>query len=196
MVLKENKDLVSSDVLTVKNGLIHGYENKTIGEIKSLLNLSEGCTVSFFDSSDLSGSEADDDSYASNSFYAKVTDDQNNETYLSFGTASYRLGEIKTSCTNTSKKLSFKKGTLTASVSLENYTKNLPLTIIAAQYDNSGKLINFACADKISTDTEDEISVDLNITETENTTVKIMLFNDTDSVSPYLNSVTLKPVVK
>lgn len=196
VVLKENKDLVSSDVLTIKNGLIHGYENKTIGEIKSLLNLSEGCTVSFFDSSDLSGSEADDNLYASNSFYAKVTDDQNNETYLSFGTASYRLGEIKTSCTNTSKKLSFKKGTLTASVSLENYTKNLPLTIIAAQYDNSGKLINFACADKISTDTEDEISVDLNITETENTTVKIMLFNDTDSVSPYLNSVTLKPIVK
>lgn len=195
IVQSKPESVVSSETLTIKDGVINGFGGKTIAEIKNALTLSDGCSIGFFDSA-ASDSAVSDDSLAARTMYAKVTDSSGKELYLTFGTADFEIGEIKTVCTDTSKKYAYKNGTLTAEVSVKNYTDDLKMCLVIAVYDNEGKLIDLSVGSKDKYEEDDSITAQLNIKNAENTKVKVMLFDSLGHLKSYLEAVRLTQTAK
>ena len=185
---------LSSDRYFVDGEYINGYYGLTAGELVSYAVVSEGASVEVFEEDEIT--PVDDDAPAQKGMIVRVTS-KGGSSYKNYilDIERYNVSRVDYTVNGKNTNQKFAPGELKVNVSVTNYAEeSMNVTPIIAQYrDGVLEKLSFETVSAEGRGTVSEVAAEMEVTETEGTTIKIMVFDSMNEMNSIAESIELQP---
>lgn len=191
------KDYITSDSLVIDSGMVHGFKAMTAEAFLAALVPEQGMTLALVQTD--GETPVDSTAAVEKGMRLLVYDtEQNGRTYTLgepsslYSVECYFKGTEEGATEEVITDGKYGTGTVTAKLLVQNYQKETPVFVIMGLYKgNSLEAVNTASA--ILTE-DGEVTVSLEVTDTENTEIRVIAIDSAEKLQPLLSSaVVLTP---
>lgn len=181
---------LKSDDYIVEDGTINGYFNMTVGDVANGAIVADGATVKMYNAD---ATEAKLTDKAVKGMYLKVTSaDASTSKMYPLNIEHHEISDIDYTVNGMHVDGKFAKGTVKASVNVDAYAK-ADVTVILAQYSNNYLIDCKVEEQKNILGKDKKVEATLEIDDATDSTLKIMVWENTDNAKPLVKAVELVP---
>lgn len=180
---------LESDMYSVIENTICGYDGLTVGELKANAIVSADSTVSVVDAN---GTEAEDTAAAVKGMKLFVVSKDGTKTGYLLDIEHFKAEDAEITLNGMSGLDKFADGTVTAKSTVTNYSRTpANAALILAQYSGSGELLNVSIGEESIEKGSGNVECTLNVTGAEGTALKIMFFEGMTTMKPIKGAVKM-----
>lgn len=184
---------LKSQYYLVDGSNINGYYGLTAGEMKKYAEVADGASVKIYESDGIS--EVSDDEKVKQGMILRVTtsDGGTFKNYI-LNIAAYSISNTEYFLNGMATDKRFAKGSFEASINLTGYIDNAAeATVVIARYVNDQLAEVKLTSGKVNKEETVNIKTSMDILDTENTSIKVMVWENTNSLKPLKASETMVP---